>query len=608
MVNAMTKSYKRRGHMVSKELPMPAKSSMVSGAISFGMHLPLLLVSMMTGAILSSAFDSDESDDGGSSYMDPRTGRVHMGRARRAYYATRGECPKYPSIEPGEDGALSAYRSWDKNFRDWVEENELDSLLQQDSGLPPDPSGGGGGSGGELLAPPEPPDYPAMPDAVPEQPHYPIQGVDCEDNDEALSAAVDAYQEELSVFLAATTKATEYAQEVHKLNLRYQAELTAYNKEAAARDPGQANYKYRKWRLKQKALRMKLKRAVVGSISLSAAVDRVDRGIKNCGSMVYHEIIKEIMSMYDDDAVSATQNEVASRIQPIDDTAGVKTFITEYRTFYRDDWCSLFVPTSETAKPWLVRVPESLLVSKFMQCLPSSPEWHSFRMANEHLAFKEDLLGLFGLVLRKCNIILRSQGPSTKVSSITTNNGKTKEVTGPHLTCKKCVKSGIREGPQTQHTPLWDGCPHHAEWKAKQSKRNNNKKTQRVKGDSKGSTKGGPSKDRPCSLCGSDSHWANKCPKRDSNKDKRKGEEEVEDAGTDMAAIATCVADAVTGALAPLTQTLVQQQERIMAAVAPRPPPHRQLANAPWGESEYGGSQGSGYFHPGPNSPPGAQG
>ena len=163
----------------------------------------------------------------------------------------------------------------------------------------------------------------------------------------------------------------------------------------------------------------------------------------------------------------------------------------------------------------------------------------------------------------------------------------------------QCVKSGVREGPLTQHTPLWDGCPHHAEWKAKQSKR---KKTQRVKG------KGGPSKDRPCKICGSDSHWANKCPQKGSDKDKKKDEEEVQDAGTDMAAIATCVAEAVTGALTPLTQTLVQQQERIMAAIAPRNPPQRQLANAPWGGSEYGGSQGSGYFRPGPNSPSEAQG
>ena len=599
MVNSMTKSYRRRGHTVSKELAMPAKSSIISGAISFGMNLPFLLVSMMTGAITNSTFDSDESDDGGSSYMDPRTGRVHIGRARRAYYTTRGDCPKYPSIEPGEDGALSAYRSWDKNFRDWIEENELDSLLQPDSGIPPDPTGKGGSGGTTLPAPPEPPDYPEPPDEVPEHPRLPVRGEDCDDDEDAFEEAMADYKRDLRAFLAATTKTAEYTQEVHQLNILYQAELTAYNKAAAARDPGQANYKYRKWRLKQKALRMKLKKAVVGSISLSAAVDRVDRGIKNCGSMVYLEIINEIMSMYDDDAVSATQNEVASRIQPIDDTAGVKTFITEYRTFYRDDWCSLFVPTSKAAKPWLARVPESLLVGKFMQCLPNSPEWHSFRMANEHEKFKDDLLGLFGLVLRKCNIILRSQGPSTKVSSITTDNGKKKEVTGPHLTCKKCVKSGIREGPLTQHTPLWDGCPHHAEWKAKQSKR---KKTQRVKG------KGGPSKDRPCKICGSDSHWANKCPDKGSDKDKKKGEDEIHDAGTDMAAIATCVAEAVTTALTPLTQTLVQQQERIMAAIAPRNPPQRQLANAPWGGSEYGGSQGSGYFRPGPNSPSEAQG
>ena len=61
---------------------MPTKSSIISGAISFGMNLPFLLVSMMTGAITNSTFDSDESDDGGSSYMDPRTGRlISDGRA-----------------------------------------------------------------------------------------------------------------------------------------------------------------------------------------------------------------------------------------------------------------------------------------------------------------------------------------------------------------------------------------------------------------------------------------------------------------------------------------------------------------------------------------------
>ena len=599
MVNAMTKSYRRRGYAAS--VPKPAKTSMVSGAISFGMNLPMLLVAMMPGAIMSSGFDSDESDDGSSSYMDPRTGRVHMGRARRAYYVARGECPKYPSIEPGEDGALTAYRSWDKNFRDWIEENELDSLLTEDSGIPPPLPESGEAGVAELDPPPEPPGYPEAPGAIPGMPKIPVQGEgDCEDTAEAFAEAMNIYGDALQAHLAATGKANEYAQEVHKINVGYQAALREYNKKALASDPGQANYKYRKWRLKQKALRMKLKRAVTGSILLSAAVDRVGRDVKNCGSMVYNEIIKEIMSMYDDDAVSATQNEVASRIQAIDDTAGVKAFITEYRTFYRDDWCSLFVPTSEDAKPWLSRVPETLLVSRFMQCLPATPEWHSFRMGQEHSMFKEDLLGLFGLVLRKCNFILRSQGASTKVSSITTDSGKKKEVTGPHLKCNKCVKSGVREGPLTQHTPLWDGCPHHAEWKAKQSKRKKGgggTKRAPAKG------KGGPSKDRPCAICGSDKHWANNCPDKGSGKNKRGGEEDVEDAGTDMAAIATCVAEAVTGALTPLTQTLMQQQERIMAAITPRHPPHRQLANAPWGGSEYGGSQGSGYFHPGPNAP-----
>ena len=153
----MTKSYRRRGYTAS--VPKPAKTSMVSGAISFGMNLPMLLVTMMTGAIMSSGFDSDESDDGSSSYMDPRTGRVHMGRARRAYYAARGECPKYPSIEPGEDGALTAYRSWDKNFRDWIEENELDSLLTEDSGIPPPLPESGEAGVAELGPPPEPPEY-----------------------------------------------------------------------------------------------------------------------------------------------------------------------------------------------------------------------------------------------------------------------------------------------------------------------------------------------------------------------------------------------------------------------------------------------------------------
>ena len=178
---------------------MPAKSSIISGAISFGMNLPFLLVSMMTGAITNSTFDSDESDDGGSSYMDPRTGRVHIGRARRAYYTTRGDCPKYPSIEPGEDGALSAYRSWDKNFRDWIEENELDSLLQPDSGIPPDPTGKGGSGGTTLPAPPEPPDYPEPPDEVPEHPRLPVRGEDCDDDEDAFEEAMADYKRDLAI-------------------------------------------------------------------------------------------------------------------------------------------------------------------------------------------------------------------------------------------------------------------------------------------------------------------------------------------------------------------------------------------------------------------------
>ena len=548
----------------------------------------MLLVTMVAEAIMSSAYDTDDSEDESGTFMDPKTGRVSVRHSRRAYFSPRGKCPKYPDIEPGEDGALAAYRTWDKGLRDWIEENELESLLREDSGSLPEPSPPSGEGEEEkeeekAVVKPEPPTLPAAPD-TPTLPDPPT-----------TAEGLEEYQQSVASYKSGMANIAKHAEHVQALQEGYLEALEAYHasQKAAPQPQPRASYKYRKWRLKQKALRMELKKSVSGSISLSNAVDRVGRDVKNCGTMVYFSIVKEVMSMYDDDAVSATQNEVSSRIQPFDDTAAVKAFITEYRVFYRDNWCSLFVPTAESAKPWLLRVPESLLVSKFITCLPSTPEWDAFRMADGHGKFKDDLAGLFTLVIRKCNIILRGQGSNTtKVVTITTKAGKKKDVAGPHLKCNKCIQSGVREGPLTQHTPYWDGCPHHKEVMAKRTRGTGRK--------GKDKSKGKPSKDRPCNICGSPSHWANKCPekKESSNKDDNK---KVEDAGIDMAAIATGVAEAVTGALTPFTQALMQQQERILAAVAPQPPQQRQLANAPWGSSAHGG-QGSGHFGPGPNS------
>ena len=138
MVNGMTKMQNLRGRRTIR--PSNRKTSTVTNTISYGISLPMLLVTMVAEAIMSSAYDTDDSEDESGTFMDPKTGRVSVRHSRRAYFSARGKCPKYPDTEPGEDGALAAYRTWDKGLRDWIEENELESLLREDSGGLPGPS------------------------------------------------------------------------------------------------------------------------------------------------------------------------------------------------------------------------------------------------------------------------------------------------------------------------------------------------------------------------------------------------------------------------------------------------------------------------------------
>jgi len=549
----------------------PRSSRKVPGWM--GGFLQMTLMTMMNSIIeINSSSDSDEEkEQAGGGFV------YHKGTDCKL----RGAVPAYSAIEPGDDGSLSAWYEWSSEFQDWCEDNGMTSLLQEGSyGCPVE---------GKDSTPPEQPVAPDVPKLLGPRPTV----------QEDPSASKEGEELALEV-----KKAQElWDSKSEKIMKEYKADVEKYSMEVANIAPlsysNSQLRKYRRWRSKQKALRSQLRKAVRKNATLSAAVKMVDPTEKASGSLTYFAIVKEVLQLFDEDIVDNTQQQVIGRIHQLKDSEAVKGFITEYRLFYLNEWCKLFIATPSDPEPWTKRVPESLIVGSIEKALPLTPEWDTFRMSVT--AKDESLISYMGLVQSKCNRILRArQGTTPNAAMQSGDQGK--QLTGPQFDCFMCKESGVPAGAQRQHKPNWPGCKHHKEYMAARKR-----KKKRTRGTGR-KNKSGPSKDHPCAICKSPDHWAKDCPDKDKSDNG-----DVEEAGTDVAAIATTVTEAVTAALQPFL-AVVQQQHQMMMAVMPNRPPHG--AGAGWGSQPtmralpYGGAaSGNGgganqYFAPAPNNQP----
>ena len=393
----------------------------------------------------------------------------------------RGTVPKYPATGPLDEGSADNWMTWDGDFRTYAGINKLTKLLE-----PP--------YYGQVQLPPHIANGPQDPGPTPREPTK-LTEDELKDGElvRAYELALENYKT-MTELRNAYTKHMESIKDDMKNIWKPRFELYQY---------------------KQLNLRLCLQEAVEANEAMKIETRKVDSHSLSCGTDTYLAMRQAAtnpigVDVNNEDTIEEQQAHVLGRITPMADTAAVRKFIDGYTVYYYNMWCKLFTPTPQSPTPWCDRVPETLIVKTISTNLPAEPTWDSFvqNIAGDLAAWKEEfkntrcfpiLRGYLKAMKLACNRVLRRE------DAVHANPTPAVGPNGKPLKCYYCVKAGVPEGPATAHLSF--ECPN-------RKKKNKTKRANGKSGGGGGRNKPGPSKNRPCDLCGAHDHWKADCPQK----------------------------------------------------------------------------------------------
>ena len=200
----------------------------------------------------------------------------------------------------------------------------------------------------------------------------------------------------------------------------------------------------------------------------------------------------------------------------------VKAWLNTYRVIWKN-WKSKFTVTSYEPTPWYNKVSAELITGHILQGLPKEDSWMTFRTIHIQTFKTSTVESAIDLITEHLGMTLAAHESNQPSGNMPANP----MVGGQNIDCYLCKEHG--ESVDTRgHKPSEAACPYHDEWKQKglakskerQDRRNAKKQGDRGQSRGKGSGKGnggkgarkGPSKEHPCTICGSSEHWARECP------------------------------------------------------------------------------------------------
>ena len=395
----------------------------------------------------------------------------------------RGTVPKYPATGPLDAGSANDWMTWAGDFRTYAGINKLTKLLE-----PP--------LYGQVQLPPKIANGPQDPGPMPDLPTAPT-----EDELEGVSA------EEQQQMVQAYELKLEHYNTMMKLHAEYDKHMKSIKDDMKnIWKPRFELYQY-----KQLNLRLCLQEAVEANEARKTVTRKVDSQSISCGTDTYLAMRKAAtnpigVDVDNEDTIEEQQAQVLDRITPMADTAAVRNFINSYTVYYYNMWCKLFTPTPQSPMPWCDRVPETLIVKAISTKLPADPTWDSFvqNVAGDLAAWKAEfaktrcfpiLREYLKAMEHACNRALRRE------DAVHVNPAPALGPNGKPLDCYYCRKAGVPKGPARAHVSY--ECP---------NQKKKGSKTKRVTKGRNGKT--GPSKKRPCDVCGADDHWRADCPQR----------------------------------------------------------------------------------------------
>ena len=400
----------------------------------------------------------------------------------------RGTVPKYPATGPLDAGSANDWMTWAGDFKTYAGINRLTKLLE-----PP--------LYGQVQLPSYIANGPQDPGPMPDEPIEPTE--------EELKDVSTAEQQQM-------VQAYALKLENYKAMMELRAEYDKHMKSIKDDMKNIWKPRFELYQYKQLNLRLCLQEAVEANEAMQAVTRKVDSSSVSCGTDTYLAMRQAAtnpigIDVNNEDTIEEQQAQVLSRITPMADTAAVRAFINSYTVYYYNMWCKLFTPTPQNPMPWCDRVPETLIVKTISTNLPAEPTWDSFvqNVARDLAAWKAEFAKTrcFG-ILREylkamelaCNRVLRRE------DAVHVNPAPALGPNGKPLECYYCTKAGVPKGPATAH--LSYECPN-------RKKGNKTKRAEARAGNGKGRTgKSGPSKKRPCDLCGAHDHWKADCPQR----------------------------------------------------------------------------------------------
>ena len=394
-----------------------------------------------------------------------------------------GSCPSYPTLSPKEDGAKAMWLTWDIDFRGWLKLNRMMSLIDASAGY----------------GQPVPPASLVMPDRpVPPMAFGDEILLDGESDD--ADAEADGFALKAERVVREARESAVYVAAVAAYDTQVHAITTEVNNKWR---PRHAVYTY-----KQNSLRTALRRSVLKNADMARVTLTVAADDDLVGTKTYFAMHRAAMNLMDGDAIDDESLLVIQRIQPLADSEAVDAFIQDYTIYYNESWCKLFVPTVSNPEPWCARVPERMILSTIVTCLPDTPSWETFRtLVEEDLREQKYTVATFlQRMQRTVNKNLSTERRIVPANPAPTSTGGGKHV-GPEFDCFACKDAGVPAGRPRHHKPTWPSCPHHETWKKKKDRR----KSKAKKSRGKGGGKKGPSAEHPCSKCQSPSHWAKDC-------------------------------------------------------------------------------------------------